>query len=80
MTWFDELPARVPRIDMHPSGLLCRHDQLCAACGNQKAIYRMDIGIFEPCGACHQRGWRLKRPRKLVPQWLLNALEAQGEG
>lgn len=74
MTWFDEVAPHFPVIDMHDSGLFCRHDQLCAVCGNGKAIYRMDIGAFYPCDSCHRKGWKLKEPKRWVPAWLRAAL------
>ena len=74
VSWEDALRAHIPTIQMHDSGLVARHDQLCYVCGNSKAIYRIDIGVFNPCESCTRRGWELRAPRRWVPAWIMAML------
>lgn len=74
VSWKDELPMHLPVVQMHDSGLVARHDQSCYVCGNGKAIYRIDIGVFYPCDSCTRKGWKLSEPRRWIPSWLLDLL------
>ncbi len=74
VSWKDELPMKQPTIQIHDSGLVAQHDQACYICGNNKAIYRTDIGIFLPCDSCARKGWILKEPSRWVPKWLAEYL------
>jgi len=70
VSWKDNLSMRHPEIQIHDSGLVARHDQACYVCGNSKAIYRIDLGVFLPCDTCARKGWKLEQPPKWVPAWL----------
>lgn len=42
------------------------HDQACAVCQVNKAVYLLNSGRFEPCWECQAyEGWRLKKVHRL---------------
>ena len=80
MSWldvFEDFPMHKPRVSMHDSGLAAKHDQACPVCQELKAIYRIDLSVFNPCDQCSSEGWELKQPSSCVPRWLRRAIGGQ---
>lgn len=53
-------------------GPWAEHDQACAVCSERGAVLNLNLGVYEPCGECQARGWRLdrrKRPRNQKAYW-----------
>ena len=46
-------------------GIVIEHDMPCAVCLEGHAVYAMQIGVFAPCWACQEEGWRLVKKRSL---------------
>lgn len=40
------------------------HDVACPVCSEHSAILNLNLGVFEPCGACAAAGWQLRRRRR----------------
>jgi hypothetical protein len=63
-----------PTIEFH--GPAATHDQGCAVCYTNHAVYSFGEGVFLPCWHCQENGWRLSKPWGW--RWLLRLLHADG--
>ena len=44
-------------------GMVATHDQACAVCWKEKAVYDCNRAIFHPCWKCQKNGWSLRYKR-----------------
>lgn len=51
------METRKPNIIVH--GPFANHDQACASCHVEPAVYELDSGTFQPCWGCQKRGLEL---------------------
>lgn len=49
-------------------GIFVEHNMPCAVCLKGHAMLYMNTGVFHPCIACDEAGWRLKQLPKR-PWW-----------
>ena len=61
-------------LEIEPIGPgLHTHNQRCAVCRDNHAVFSSPEMIFLPCWACQKKGWRLIKPDGLVSRlycWL----------
>jgi len=50
--------------------MFAEHDVACAVCWQEKAVLRVNQGVFAPCWKCQSEGWMLIKRKKR--KWLLN--------
>ena len=53
-------PLHRPNI-VTDGGPWAEHDQACAVCWERPAVLELGEGLFQPCWACQEEGWRLRR-------------------
>lgn len=63
-------PLLKPTVDMHPSGMVARHNYPCPVCRNKVAVLELHTGRFSPCWSCQSEGWRVTK-LSLITRWLL---------
>ena len=54
----DELPVHIPKV-ITDGGPWAIHDQACAVCSTNKAVLDLNIGMYQPCWPCQNRGFAL---------------------
>ena len=50
---------------VHDSMMLATHNYPCYICKTNKAVYSMNIGIFEPCWECQKKGYKIVKVTKI---------------